>query len=255
MKKFLIILMIATSVYGHDKDGSAEWNPFEWTIASTLAGNYPVVSVIDGGIGAKTVFLTESGTSTFTDYFREGVPLGFGHQWLESPWHISLAGVDIISFDNSDMNFQWAPSDSNSTIVDARFGKSKYGLQLPQQESFLRRVSFRTRTAPWQINFSFDEMIEEEGYNFSLPEDSRNLEFGSSKSRITTLNIQRNFSENQYLSFTHETIRQHRKGIPSLANNYEEFWGDRTSVKSVNQIQDSELMVTLFCNGGDVERD
>ncbi|MBT7311689.1 hypothetical protein HN843_07990, partial [bacterium] len=91
MKKSIIFLLIASSAFCHDRDGSADWSPFEWTMAATLSGQSPVVSVTDGGIGAKTLFLAESGTSTTTNYYRDGVPLGFGHQWLDSPWHISLA--------------------------------------------------------------------------------------------------------------------------------------------------------------------
>lgn len=248
MKKFIIFLLIASSAFCHDSDGSAEWSPFEWTLAATLSGQYPVVSVTDGGIGARTLFLTESGTSTSTNYYRDGVPLGFGHQWLESPWHISLAGVDIQSFNNSEINLEWAPTDSNSTIVDARFGKA-------QHESYLRRISFRTRTAPWQIRFSFDEVIDEEGYDLALPDDMRNLYPGSSKSRIKTLNIQRHYPEGQHLSFTHENIRQHRTVIPSTGIGFEEFWGDRTAATWLTPVGDSKLGITVFSNGGDVERD
>ncbi|MCP4799805.1 MAG: hypothetical protein GY893_07625 [bacterium] len=248
MKKFIIFLFIASSAFCHDKDGSADWSPFEWTLAATLSGQYPLVSVTDGGIGARTLFLTESGTSTTTDYYRNGVPLGFGHQWLDSPWHISLAGVDVLSCSNSKINLGWAPTDSNSTIVDARFGKA-------QHESYLRRISFRTRTAPWQIRFSFDEIIDEEGYDLALPDDLRNLYPGSSKSRITTLNIQRQYPEGQHLSFTHENIRQHRTVIPSTGITFEEFWGDRTSATWLTPVGDSKLGVTVFSNGGDTERE
>lgn len=248
MKKFIVFLLIASSAFCHDRDGSAEWSPFEWTLAATLSGQYPVVSVTDGGIGARTLFLTESGTSTTTNYYRDGVPLGFGHQWLDSPWHISLAGVDIQSISNSSINLEWAPTDSNSTIVDARLGKA-------QHESYLRRVSFRTRTAPWQIRFSFDEIIDEEGYDLALPGDTRNLYPGSSKSRIKTLNIQRHYPDGKHLSFTHENIRQHRTVIPSTGIDFEEFWGDRTAATWSSDVGDSKYEVTVFSNGGDIERD
>ncbi|MBT7311733.1 hypothetical protein HN843_08215, partial [bacterium] len=198
--------------------------------------------------GAKTLFLSESGTSTSTNYYRDGVPLGFGHQWLDSPWHISLAGVEVLSCSNSSINLGWAPTDSNSTIVDARFGKA-------QHESYLRRVSYRTRTAPWQIRFSFDEIIDEEGYDLALPDDLRDLYPGSSKSRITTLNIQRHYPDGKHLSFTHENIRQHRTVIPSTGINFEEFWGDRTSATWLTPVGDSKLGVTVFSNGGDSERE
>ena len=248
MKKSIIFLLIASSAFCHDRDGSADWSPFEWTMAATLSGQSPVVSVTDGGIGAKTLFLSESGTSTSTNYYRDGVPLGFGHQWLDSPWHISLAGVEVLSCSNSSINLGWAPTDSNSTIVDARFGKA-------QHESYLRRVSFRTRTAPWQIRFSFDEIIDEEGYDLALPDDLRDLYPGSSKSRITTLNIQRHYPDGKHLSFTHENIRQHRTVIPSTGINFEEFWGDRTSATWLTPVGDSKLGVTVFSNGGDSERE
>ncbi|MBT4291445.1 hypothetical protein HOD41_02040 [bacterium] len=248
MKKSIIFLLIASSAFCHDRDGSADWSPFEWTMAATLSGQSPVVSVTDGGIGAKTLFLAESGTSTTTNYYRDGVPLGFGHQWLDSPWHISLAGVEVLSCSNSSINLGWAPTDSNSTIVDARFGKA-------QHESYLRRVSYRTRTAPWQIRFSFDEIIDEEGYDLALPDDLRDLYPGSSKSRITTLNIQRHYPDGKHLSFTHENIRQHRTVIPSTGINFEEFWGDRTSATWLTPVGDSKLGVTVFSNGGDSERE
>jgi len=248
VKKFIIFLLIASSAFCHDSDGSADWSPFEWTLPATLSGQYPVVSVADGGIGARTLFLFESGTSTSTEYHRDGVPLGFGHQWLESPWHISLAGVDVLSCNNSIINLGWAPTDSSSTIVDARFGKA-------QHESYLRRVSFRTRTAPWQIRFSFDEIIDEEGYDLALPGDMRNLYPGSSKSRIKTLNIQRHYPDGQHLSFTHENIRQHRTAIPSTGISFEEFWGDRTAATWFTPVGDSKLGITVFSNGGDTERE
>jgi hypothetical protein len=248
VKKSIIFLLIASSAFCHDRDGSADWSPFEWTMAATLSGQSPVVSVTDGGIGAKTLFLAESGTSTTTNYYRDGVPLGFGHQWLDSPWHISLAGVEVLSCSNSSINLGWAPTDSNSTIVDARFGKA-------QHESYLRRVSYRTRTAPWQIRFSFDEIIDEEGYDLALPDDLRDLYPGSSKSRITTLNIQRHYPDGKHLSFTHENIRQHRTVIPSTGINFEEFWGDRTSATWLTPVGDSKLGVTVFSNGGDSERE
>lgn len=235
------------------------WEPFPVNLFDSLSRYGPWLPLADGGFGARVILLGEPATSPVPSILRDGIPLGTGHRWTDDPWLVALAGQEIEamssglgSWEGSAGEIRLRAEDAipGQTVTDGRFFKGPH-------ETYLRSLSFRTPRAPWRLRFDFEEVLDQQGYNFSVPGDDRYFgveALGESKYRCGRGTVSRLEPDGGwFLSIS--TLRKHKKGIPSLSLDHEEVWGSEASLRWRDRTPGGELKVALFWSDRDVERD
>ncbi|MBU1674596.1 TonB-dependent receptor, partial [bacterium] len=235
-------------------EGSAPlWLPIPIDIQDLLGRASSLVPVADGAFGASLLFVDEAGDDPQPSFSRDGIPLGTGHRWADDPWAVSLSGVELTGIASGPDRWgasapaialtSTAPA-TDAATTDTRFTKGS-------DDSYLRRVSFRTPVAPWSLRFDFDELIDQ------LPEDDLvgAANRHESKFRSARASVSRRMSDGTRLELTHERIRKHKTVLPVHDALHQELWAQRTSLAWRGETPVGRLQAAVFVNGADVEWD
>lgn len=203
------------------------WQPFHASFHEYLARTTGWSLVRDGGHGSASMILGEPGGTVAPTIWRDGIPLGVGHRWLDEPETVPMAGhslgrdetVDDIRLVRRDMR-------PGQDFLDTRWYSGPH-------DSFLRDVHFLTAKAPWRIGFDFAETIDREGYDFRTPGETRYFElddvfstefWGHFRRRSGRGRLERHLAGGDRLSLTVENARKTRRGVPVYDINQQEYW-------------------------------
>ncbi len=232
------------------------WHPFAADVVELLDRRTPLVPVRDGGLGASLVLLDEAGTSPWPRFLRDGLPLGTGHRWADSPWLVATAGLALTGLEGGLDG--WGGTDGavvlaeaggrgGEMVADTRWFKGDH-------ETYLRYLALRTPDAPWRLRFDFQENLDQLGYDqtpggrFDAVPRAGESKFRSGRGTLT-----RQLADGSAATLEVETIRQHKTALPVLDVRHREVWGDRAAVTWRQGTAAGRLRASLFWTQRDVQ--
>jgi len=217
------------------------WQPFAGSVRSELQRNSPWLPVADGGLGSAVYYFGEPGTAAGPRWTRDGVPLGVGHRFLDDPEALIGVGCAL-----NTLGFGWnasggmngavdlSPLDPapDRDLVDTRWWKGRH-------ETYLRDVNFLTAAAPWRLQFAFGELLDNEGYDFRVPGETRYTQFdvpeqttfpGHAKVRAGRGTVTRDLGEAGSLTWSFEQARKLKSALPAYGLEHHDLWTKRAVV-------------------------
>lgn len=245
------------------------WTPFPNDLIDAVRDQGPWSVVRDGEFGADVLWLHEPGATGGPRVVRDGLPLGTGHRWCDDPWTIGLAGAELRpaatggggAFDGGGvLQLRSAPADTGGAVVDARFFKG-------QDESYLRRLAFRTQRAPWIVRFDFDEQIL---HDFStttdlgagdlppfpaVPGDARawtGAPAGEAKNRLSRIAVNRRLEDGSRLDLAYSRMRKHKTTLPVQELVRNDVRGERFQARWRGALGAGTLAVGVVSDGADL---
>jgi len=245
------------------------WRPFAPDLSDALRLDAPWTTVRDGAYGSALVLLHEPGAGPLHDFRRDGLPLGTGHLWSDGPWSVSMAGATPSVVSTGGVGFRSAggavafrsfEADTSGAVLDSRFFKGG-------EESYLRRLSYRTPKAPWILGFDFDEQIL---HDFDSPQiidpsetappypgvagDNRfaAADDWEAKGRIARTTLWRIQPDGDRLRLSYERLRSHAVELPAFDLLRREQWGDRMQFGWSGRVAGGDLDVGAALNGSDL---
>ncbi len=236
------------------------WRPFTANLAEWMPTATLWTPVADGGFGSRLMLLNEPGTAYGPLYLRDGLPVGTGHRWADDPRTVAITGRRPIvlgyggdGWGGTGGALELAPAETDSTIAvaDTRFFKGDH-------ETYLRSVAFRTPRAPWRVRFEFEELLDQQGYDFRVPGDPRSFSassLGESRFRSSRIMLRRALPDGATLDLAYGSVRKHKTGIPADSLMHEEIWSDDASLTWRDRTALGSVRASLFFTGADVERD
>ncbi|MBD3220526.1 hypothetical protein GF314_04720 [bacterium] len=218
------------------------WEPFHASFHDHLERETSWLAVRDGGHGSAMLLLGEPGAGVAPTVFRDGLPLGVGHRWLDAPETVPMAGQQLVRSPSS----RPLRGDLGEAIVLARhdpwpdrdlLDTSWYA---GPHDSFLRDVQFLTADAPWRISFDFAETIDREGYDFRVPGETRfaslddlfSTEFwGHFRRRSGRGRLERTLTGGDRVVLSLENARKTRRGVPVYDLAQQELWRNEVALR------------------------
>ncbi|HPF35044.1 MAG TPA: TonB-dependent receptor [Candidatus Krumholzibacteria bacterium] len=244
------------------------WTPFANDLPEAVRTLGPWAEVRDGEFGADLLWLHEPGASA-PRLLHDGLPLGTGHRWADDPWAVAFAGVELAgtrtggagAFDAGGvLDLRSAPADTSGAVVDARFFKG-------DDQSYLRRVAFRTQDAPWVLRFDFDEQIL---YDDTLitgadpgpmpkfpnaPGDARDwpgTPAGEAKNRIVHMAFDRTLDDGTSLGLDYTRFRKHKTTVPVQDLERNDVRGERLHLNLQTPVGEGAVRVAVLNDGSDL---
>lgn len=218
------------------------WQPFFASLHEDLARRTAFLPVRDGGQGAAVYLAGEPGTAVTPRLTRDGLPLQIGHRYLDDPETIATAGrrLGAVGFGLTGADGAMAgtvdlvrddPAPSHD-LTDTRWFKGPH-------ESYLRTLHLLTARAPWRGDFSFHELLDNEGFDFRTAGETRYPEFdqlqqdafwGHAKFRSGRGELIRDLGAAGQLGFAVENVRKLKKGLPAHGKQHQDLWSNRVSL-------------------------
>jgi len=218
------------------------WRPFHATLAERLSRTSAWLPVRDGGPGATMVIFGEPGTSIAPQLWRDGVPLGMGHRYLDDHESWSLAGRELTTITRGFGHagemagaIEWTLRDRapDRDVLDTYWYAGPH-------ETRLRDVQFLTASADWRLAFDFYEHIDREGYDFRAPgevrypelDDEFSLAFwGNAAVRSGRGRLERRLEDGSLVSLSLENARKHKRGVPVSDLEQQEIWRNAVQLR------------------------
>ena len=237
------------------------WEPFQDTAVDWLTARYRMVGIQDGGLGAPVVLLDESGTTTRPLFLREGIPVGTGHVLADDPWLVPIQGMrfssPVAGYDGwgamgGAINLVLADPEPDKAVSVYRGAKGPH-------ETYLRGIHLLTPRAAWRLNFSFEESLDQEGYNYTdLPDDiflgsDTELFPGHGKIRQGSGRLIRQLGDSAELMIQLGTARKTKDSLPALGVEHQEIWGENLAVSASGGRGSNRWRTALFWNNSDVQ--
>lgn len=150
------------------------WEPFTPTFLAWAERDGPWLPYIDGGVGAGARLVGEGGATSPPLVVRDGVPVGTGHLLADDFWLVGREGVAASAAGLGADGWGGTSGLVALTTRDeepARAVSSYRGIK-GRHESYYRGVEFLSPRADWRLGFTFEESLDNEGYNHTtLPDD------------------------------------------------------------------------------------
>ena len=237
------------------------WDPFAETAVEWLTSRYRMVGVQDGGLGAPLILLDEGGTTSQPLFMRDGIPVGTGHVLADDPWLVPVQGLQLRSPVAGYDGWGGMGGAIDLTQIDAQPDKaiSVYRGTKGPHETYLRGVHLLTPRAAWRLNFSFEESLDQEGYNYTdLPDDiflgSDPDQFpGHGKMRQGSGRLIRQLGDSQELTVQFGTARKTKDSLPALGVEHQEIWGENLAVSAGGGHDLGRWRAAMFWNNRDVQ--
>jgi hypothetical protein len=237
------------------------WVPFFPTFLAWAEQSSPWLTSVDGGVGASARLSGEAGTSPSPLVVRDGVPLGTGHALADDPWLVGLEGVEIapggLGADG------WGGTGGVVALTsrddEPKSAVSSYRGIKGRHESYYRGVDFLSPSADWRIGFSFEESLDNEGYNHTLENDvafagRRDDQFaGQGKVRQSRTRLMRSFADGGELAVEFGVGRRTRDDLPVLGAGSLEAWDRSAAVRMRWLSADWDLRPAVWFSERDVQ--
>jgi hypothetical protein len=237
------------------------WQPFNPTWLAWADRESPWLTFVDGGVGATSRLSGEGGTSPMPLVVRDGVPLGTGHVLADDAWFVGIEGVTATAggLGADGWGGTGGVVELVSRDVEPRRAVSSYRGVKGRHESYYRGVDFLSPRADWRIGFTFEESLDNEGYNHTNDPDEVFLALradgqfpGQGKVRQSRTRLQRAFADGSELSVEFGTGRRTRDELPALAAGSLEAW-DRSAAVRMRWLPGAwDVRPVLFWNERDV---
>ncbi|MFO7652514.1 MAG: hypothetical protein R6X25_01715 [Candidatus Krumholzibacteriia bacterium] len=197
------------------------WEPFHRSFLAAIGWETPFLPVLDGTLGAPAVLLREGDTAPLPQILRDGLPQLVGNRLADDPWTVTMAGVvpgrsdlglDGYGGTAGAIRLETLDLDPSGAVTDARFDQGDH-------EQNLRYLHILTAAAPWRFGFAFEELIDEDGYDYRPEGDAR---LGASASRLGEAKfrsgrgfVRRLREDGSEIALRFENLRLNRVGLPA----------------------------------------
>jgi hypothetical protein len=235
------------------------WDPFPANLVDLLGRQSVLVAMKDGGFGSPLMLLHLPGTSYQPQFYRDGLPWGTGHRWTDEAWLLPLSGYAVTDglqtagpwgHRGGLISLQPLAVAAGQTLTDTRFYKGSH-------ETYLRNIAFLTARVDWRVRFSFEETLDQQGYDFSPPGDARFVglpgTLGKAKFRSGGGRLVRDYGPGR-LALSLEVLRAFKTGSPAFDLHHEEVWGDQAALSWTQVLGGGRLRGDLFWCDRDVQR-
>ncbi len=228
------------------------WQPFAVSLPEWLRRETPYVPVVDGGTGAALALLGDGSTAATPLLLRDGVPLGTGHRWADDLWTVPLAGLEVEVRQGADdwggvdgvVKMNSRDVDPARSVTDTRWFRGRHG-------TYLRNLSYLTPRAPWRFSFVFQENLDNEGYDFRIPSETRfgnQQTRGECKVRSGRASLERHLGDDASLGVHLETGRKGKASLPAYNADRQEIWNDRARLIWRDRTSRGPLQIAFFMN-------
>lgn len=220
------------------------WQPVHASLREDLRRNTGWLPVIDGGLGAAVVYFGEPGTTSAPHWTREGLPLAVGHRFLDDPEAIVKSGRWVraesygLAGDGSlGGTVALEPLDpaADRDLLDTRWYKGA-------RDTYLRDAHFLTAVAPWRLGFAFGELLDNEGWDFRTPGETRygelaepdpqqrSILWGEARARSGRGWVARDLGAAGAVAFSLEQVRKLKLGLPAYGIQHQDLWQNRATL-------------------------
>ncbi len=207
------------------------WTPFSLHALNWLDWWSPRVVVAEAGTAGPAYVLGEASTSPAPLTTVDGVPWGTGHALADDPWLTPQQGL------------RWEPEAAFGDGLGGTGGRFTLATDDPdpprsvstyrgvkgRHESYMRGIDVLTADAPWRVGFAFEEVIDNEAWNYTTgpdalfrPDDS--FYPGHGKVRQSRTRLQRVLDPDNRLTLEFSTARLTRSDVPSWHADQREIW-------------------------------
>lgn len=237
------------------------WEPFATSFLNWADRDSPWLTWVDGGVGAAARLSGEGGTSSMPLVVRDGVPLGTGHALADDPW---LVGIEGVAAAGGGLGLDgWGGTDGAVRLTtkdeDPERTASSYRGLKGRHESYYRGVDFLSPRADWRLGFTFEETLDNEGYNHTrLDDESFALRrdgglTGQGKVRQSRTRLMRTFADGNELEIEIGSGRRTRDDLPALGAGSLEAWDRSASVRMRWLAGDWDVRPVLFAADRDIQ--
>jgi hypothetical protein len=236
------------------------WDPFFATLRENLLYRTAWLPIQDGGLGAPMVVVNEPSTSPQPVITRDGLPLGVGHRYIDDMDAVAITGQILARADHGldphgglTGTVVMQPYDPvpDRDLADTRWYKGDH-------ETYLRDLHLLTADAPWRATFDFQEVLDDEGYDFAVPGDTRYptgdtfAYWGHAKFRSGRGALRRDLGEAGSVAISLENVRKLKKGLPAYGLSHQDLWVNRASVDWRGRADATPVRVALWWTDTDV---
>lgn len=236
------------------------WEPFTPTFLAWVERDAPWLAYVDGGVGGAARLLGEAGATSSPLVVRDDVPVGTGHVLADDLWLVGREGVAVqaagLGADG------WGGTSGLVTLarldVDPAQAVSTYRGIKGRHESYYRGVDLLSPRADWRLGFTFEESLDNEGYNHTTLDDDVFASLspggftGEGKVRQSRTRVERLLPQGS-LSVEFGTGRLTRDELPALDAGHLEAWDRNAAVRMRWLTGPWELRPVLFWNERDVQ--
>ncbi len=242
------------------------WDPFLPALNENIGRKTRWLQTPDGGLGAALVYLNEVGTAPQPLLLRNGIPLLTGHRLADDQWTYPIIGLELgrVSYGRdgwggTDGVIDLTTSDEGGTahhadeaVADTRWFKGPH-------ETYLRGLYLQTPAAPWQFAFGFEEILDNEGYDFRVPGDHRfdlpEEGRGHAKYRSGRGSLRRRLDADTAFGVEFETVRKNKWSLPAYNRENMDLWSQLVGVTWHDATPAGKLTANMFWIDRDVEWD
>jgi hypothetical protein len=237
------------------------WEPFFVSLQEHLERRTTWLHVRDGGPGGAAMIIDEPSSDLTLPVWRDGVPLGVGHRWLDDAESVPLAGRVVRTargWHDGRLGgvIDLTPQDVSpgTDFLDTRWYAGPH-------DSFLRDVQFLSADAPWRVGFDLFEMIDREGYDFRLPGETRYPEFddlqstefwGHYRTRSGRGRLIRTLEGGDRVMLSLENARRTRHGVPVYDAQQQEYWRQQIMLRWQTGLPDNTTQATVWWTDQDM---
>jgi len=242
------------------------WDPFFGSLLENLGRRTFWIPVRDGGLGGAVYLAGEPGTSFQPLVSRDGIPLGIGHRYLDDIEAVAITGQTMratnLGFDRSGGlagTVDLEPYDPvpDRDLADTRWYKGKH-------ETYLRDLHFLTANAPWRFGFDYQEILDNEGYDFRVDGESRYSQrgdpldpsfWGHAKFRSGRGILQRDLGSAGVVTMSLENVRKLKSALPAYDMDHQDLWVNRAALDWRGQAATTPIRVGLWWTDTDADWD
>ncbi len=207
------------------------WTPFATHALTWLDWNSPRTTVVEAGVGGPAFVLGEACTSPTPQVTVDGVPWGTGHALADDPWLMPQQGLAFAddSWFADGMGGTGGGLALATDDPDPARSVSRYRGVKGRHESYMRGIDLLTSAAPWRVAFAFEEILDNEAWNYSdLPDEifaPDPLAFpGHGKARQSRTRLTRTLDPDNSLALEFTTGRRTRNNVPAWNADQAETW-------------------------------
>lgn len=236
------------------------WEPFTPTFLAWAERDSPWLAYVDGGVGGAARLLGEAGASPAPLVVRDDVPVGTGHILADDLWLVGREGVAAQAVGLGADG--WGGTSGLVTLtrldVEPAQAVSTYRGIKGRHESYYRGVDILSPRADWRLGFTFEESLDNEGYNHTTLDDELFASLspggftGEGKVRQSRTRVERLLPQGA-LSVEFGTGRLTRDELPALDAGHLEAWDRNAAVRMRWLTGPWELRPVFFWNERDVQ--
>ncbi len=240
------------------------WDPFFVSLRENLQRRTYWLPIQDGGQGSAVIIMGEPSTSVAPRIVRESIPLGIGHRYIDDPEAVAIVGQTMLA-NNYGLgssgglagDVELMPYDPvpDRDLADTRWSSGRH-------ESYLRDVHLLTADAPWRLGFDFEEILDNEGYDFRVPGDDRYGELdnpesfrGHTKFRSGRGFVRRDLGAAGIVAMSIENVRKLKDAMPAYGIEHQDLWLSHAAVDWRGLAADAPIRVALWWLDTDVDWD